>query len=572
MWGLLAESQGVATTSGRKTSTGEQETPRLSSEIAVGLRETVRVPIGTVRKLWECFYETQSQSETQQIHFFRLLCEPRPDVAKVGDAIKKLASTLHKLEKRTNDGVSSVNHTESLALHMMFVEANELRRSTTPVYALWLQQSVTLPQGMHHLLRMRRSLMHLKTYLRRPSDVSGSRGDGYVGEADAADLVRLIDTIDDTLSILFKEFFAKEFLVMEELTWTHTPPQLLQRVVDAESVHPFERGLLDMQSRVAPTPCRHLFAFFHPSVFEEPLIAVQVAHTSGIESSVDRVLGRTTPLDGPSTHKNSNLTTTQGPAAIPGADEIGCRDHNDLLESEADTAVFYSINSAQEALRGVELGNTLIKRVVHEVEHNINGRRVAQGRKPITTFTTLSPIPGYCVWLRSEFAKMEDGRPHCIFGQWGSDDVRQRQERYYFGELDRAFHGCGKLLEKELVFNLIALLDDVDHPRDRLWFWDGELTSALRLPLMRSVAWYLTGVKKRHRVFDPVGNFHVSNGAVVHRLNFLANCSAKGSQESGCVMVNYLYDPKQSSDNAMRYDAFQTVSVGEMVQGLLQDR
>ena len=73
-------------------------------------------------------------------------------------------------------------------------------------------------------------------------------------------------------------------------------------------------------------------------------------------------------------------------------------------------------------------------------------------------------------------------------------------------------------------------------------------------------------------MFDPVGNFHVSNGAVVHRLNFLANCSAKGSQESGCVMVNYLYDPKQSSDNAMRYDAFQTVSVGEMVQGLLQDR
>ena len=41
---------------------------------------------------------------------------------------------------------------------------------------------------------------------------------------------------------------------------------------------------------------------------------------------------------------------------------------------------------------------------------------------------------------------------------------------------------------------------------------------------------------------DAVANFHLSNGATLHQLNWAADLSNKGLQQSGGVMVNYLYE------------------------------
>src|SRR6185437_157422 len=55
-------------------------------------------------------------------------------------------------------------------------------------------------------------------------------------------------------------------------------------------------------------------------------------------------------------------------------------------------AAFYSINNCQPGLRGVSLGNFLIKRVAEELKVELPQLKI---------FCTLSPIPGFSAWLES---------------------------------------------------------------------------------------------------------------------------------------------------------------------------
>lgn len=64
-------------------------------------------------------------------------------------------------------------------------------------------------------------------------------------------------------------------------------------------------------------------------------------------------------------------------------------------------AVFYSISSTQRGLQGIELGNYLIKRVVHELQNEF---------PCMTQFSSLSPIPNYKSWLLEKLKYAEKGR------------------------------------------------------------------------------------------------------------------------------------------------------------------
>ena len=44
---------------------------------------------------------------------------------------------------------------------------------------------------------------------------------------------------------------------------------------------------------------------------------------------------------------------------------------------------------------------------------------------------------------------------------------------------------------------------------------------------------------------DPVANFHLRNGALLHGVHFGGDPSAKGLQDSATCMANYLYDLPQ---------------------------
>ena len=76
---------------------------------------------------------------------------------------------------------------------------------------------------------------------------------------------------------------------------------------------------------------------------------------------------------------------------------------------------------------------------------------------------------------------------------------------------------------------------------DRPTWWEvPAINKALRPILTRLAARYLTADEKG-RALDRVAHFHLGNGAVVERLNWLADTSANGLRQSYAMMVNYRY-------------------------------
>jgi malonyl-CoA decarboxylase len=171
----------------------------------------------------------------------------------------------------------------------------------------------------------------------------------------------------------------------------------------------------------------------------------------------------------------------------------------------ADTAIFYSISNCQRGLAGISLGDFLIKRVVDALA----------GELPrIKTYATLSPLPGFRGWLAAEAAR--DGL-------------------LLAGEA-RAVKALGAGLDAGADQLLLRLLDRPD------WYEDPHTAACLREPLLRLAARYLIQARAPSgRALDPVAHFHLTNGARIEQLNWFADMSAKGLQQSAGIMVNYLY-------------------------------
>jgi malonyl-CoA decarboxylase len=166
-------------------------------------------------------------------------------------------------------------------------------------------------------------------------------------------------------------------------------------------------------------------------------------------------------------------------------------------------AAFYSISNCQPGLRGVSLGNFLIKRVAERLKHDVPQLR---------TFCTLSPIPGFAAWLAGgpDFAALPGLKR-------GAAD-RLAEAARLLGQT----HG-GDLA----ALGSAAALQAQDE--------------AHRAALLRLAAAYLVHGTALPRG-DPVARFHLDNGARLERLNFAADLSRKGLKQSHGLMVNYLYD------------------------------
>nr|CCC91857.1 putative malonyl-CoA decarboxylase, mitochondrial precursor [Trypanosoma congolense IL3000] len=511
----------------------------------------------------------------------------------------------------TEDSALDVMDRTAISAKLEKAKNNLLRQCVSmlhagsPFYYTWLMQSASLERGVRRLMDLRRCVAHflercrsqlalLQGELKQQSDSQREQlfdATNPLRNKEQQEVwlarQRHLLSIDCALEYLFSDFFSKQWLIMEELTWHTTPPSLLEKVMDAERVHPFTGGLVDLKRRLQPTRDRHLFAFFHPAVVEEPLIAVQVALTCGIARSIDIILGR---------------------PHLPGVEQTpprpGCAG-----EENVDTATFYSINSAQSALRGVNLGNLLIKRVVCEIETRLNAERCSAGLSAIKTFCTLSPIPGYMNWLVSEVAKFRQRLLSCgdvgssvppgkfaqhrIFGECSAVEAQvmfSRLRNAVVSFLDRnnalrvhlaaeyeQLHSLdadsSNLATLQILLSIFQLPDKCGEGTgpgpscgaydDYHWWCDEEFARALEKPLLRSVAHYLGREKRRPRILDPVGNFHVSNGAMIFRLNFLANCTPSGSRESATVMVNYLYETSCVNERLRAYEMQRSVSMGE---------
>lgn len=174
------------------------------------------------------------------------------------------------------------------------------------------------------------------------------------------DLLRLpkdepaVAEVDSDLRHLLYSWFNRGFLVLRRIDW-QTPASILEKIIAYEAVHKID-GWEDLRRRLDPAD-RRCFAYFHPSLIDDPLIFVEVALMDEIPGAIAPVLNeprRSEPVEEPT------------------------------------TAVFYSISNCQDGLKGISFGSFLIKQVVEDL---------VRETPSLKTFVTLSPVPVFARWL-----------------------------------------------------------------------------------------------------------------------------------------------------------------------------
>ncbi|HET9689148.1 MAG TPA: malonyl-CoA decarboxylase [Pseudolabrys sp.] len=291
--------------------------------------------------------------------------------------------------------------------------------------------------------------------------------------------------VDADFIHLFSSWFNRGFLVLRRIDWS-TPAIVLEKIIRYEAVHEI-RGWDDLRRRIDP-PDRRCYAFFHPALVDDPLIFVEVAVERDIPGAI-------------------------APILASGRQQF-------VEPDKSRIAVFYSISNCQRGLSGVSFGNFLIKQVVEEICREL---------PKLTTFVTLSPVPGFARWLAGEL-KAENSQAISA-----SDRV---------------------------VFELM------ERPH---WWTDPEIFSKLEDPLMRASAWYfLRARNQRGTPIDPVARFHLGNGARLERINWLADTSERAITQAHGLMVNYLYDLDDIEKNHEAYAEGRTVVASNAVQRLLR--
>ncbi|MBK8181458.1 MAG: malonyl-CoA decarboxylase [Candidatus Competibacteraceae bacterium] len=209
-----------------------------------------------------------------------------------------------------------------------------------------------------------------------------------------------------------------------------------------------------------------------------------------------------------------------------------------LDANEADTAIFYSISNAHEGLGGISFGNFLIKRVVDELITEFNN---------LKTFATLSPIPGFRPWLAGKLNEP---------GKDTEMELLSSAER-------KALAGIAENGGEPVSLKTLLQLPD--------WPQKPELAKALKHPIQRLCAIYLTKEKREGgTAYDRVAHFHLSNGSRIERLNWLADTSAKGMDQSAGMMVNYLYKLDDIETNHEAYRGEGKITTSSAIKSLLK--
>ncbi|MEZ5741270.1 MAG: malonyl-CoA decarboxylase [Burkholderiaceae bacterium] len=171
-------------------------------------------------------------------------------------------------------------------------------------------------------------------------------------------------------------------------------------------------------------------------------------------------------------------------------------DREPIGAHEASTAVFYSISNCQTGLRGVSFGNFLIKQVASDL---------AESLPQLKQFVTLSPVPGLMQWVTRSLDGAHEGGEQAAL-------LRLAEISQAGAASPRAGEGS-------------------------------DISAAERTSLLAQVARYLVDEKRGDGLaLDPVARFHLGNGAQLCQINWQADRSAKGYQQSATVMVNYLYE------------------------------
>ena len=191
-----------------------------------------------------------------------------------------------------------------------------------------------------------------------------------------------LKTFDLRLLKLFKYWFNPSFLVLEKIDW-ETPANILEKIIEYEAVHEIN-SWDDLRARLAPID-RQCFAFFHPLIPNDPLIFVEVALTTGIPKTIQKII---------------NL------------------DRQEIEIEDANTAIFYSISNCHNGLLGISFGNFLIKQVASNLKREL---------PDLNQFTTFSPLPGFMKWME-EYSPISFER--CTDKNCSEDELTKNAIKY----------------------------------------------------------------------------------------------------------------------------------------------
>lgn len=325
-----------------------------------------------------------------------------------------------------------------------------------------------MDQNLIELMQRREALLDLQS--------DGATGDR--GSAAAAEL--------ESVTAELKAGLEGQELRIRSLSLANDE-ELLLRLAGLESIHPLDdpEDFGELGDRL--TPDRRCFVLEHPGLAGHPLNVVWVALTKDTPRGIASVLGR---------------------------------DRDSVDPVEADTAVFYSIWSVERGLRGIPGGASLLGLAMETL-------RIEFPR--VSTFVTLSPIPGYRQWAAGS-------------GRAGNDPGQEA-------------------VGVDLVGPNPAHRDGVKITVP------GE---GSRAELMGACARYLTEMGPHGRLIDPVARFHMRNGARLWRINWHGDLSARGLERSWGLMANYRYEPEDREANKSAL-ADKHPSVGPDVEALLRE-
>ena len=288
-----------------------------------------------------------------------------------------------------------------------------------------------------------------------------------------------LGSIENDLLHLLSSWFNPGFLQMKRVDW-QSPAQLLEKIIHHEAVHQID-GWEDLRRRLQPD--RRCFAFFHPQLPDEPLIFVEVALLPEMPAAIAPLIDkRSTPL----------------------------------APDQFRVAAFYSISNCEPGLRGVSLGNFLIKSVATQLKRELPRLR---------SFCTLSPIPKLAAWLLAE--------PDLA----ALPGLRKGQAEGLVAARQRLLGKTGGDLSALQAASVHERLDDGDQQA-----------------LLALGAAYLAHHSTQPGG-DPVARFHLDNGAQLERLNPRANLAPPGLRQSFGLMVNYLYDLHKIESSHARFRA-----------------
>jgi malonyl-CoA decarboxylase len=280
--------------------------------------------------------------------------------------------------------------------------------------------------------------------------------------------------VEADLTAQLRFVLSSESLELRRITGD-TAPEILDRIVHYEAVHAMaDRS--ELMRRLQRD--RRCFALFHPAMPEEPLIFTEVALTAEMAAHVQPILDPASPVVDPAT---------------------------------CTCAMFYSISSCHEGLRGIAFGNLLIRRVVDRLRTEF---------PRIDTFATVSPVPGFRGWLAA--TARDTGRP----------DLQ----------------------------TLVAALEAFS------WRADARQPGALTDALLSLAAVYLLQAKRGEEPADSVARFHLGNGARLERINWAGDISASGVARSFGLTANYVYALSDIDRNHEAYASARTVVVSDTVR------